>query len=131
MVFADTPARSSLAAISDSIAHFKWQPGVTPLSSPHVVLAFAAGYPVTAIFLSWILSKTRSSPFPLGYIPAAHNAVLCAGSLIMFLGTIHAVLLDTGSLYQVLTRPRPSEYTNDGCPMPKLVLQLLVLNSSL
>ena len=83
------------------INNFKWEPGVTPLSDPVVVVSIAAAYPVVMLFLGWLLPKLKLTPVPLGHLSTLHNIILCLGSLAMFLGAVHAIFLDAYSVYNV------------------------------
>lgn len=64
-------------------SQFKWQQGVTPLSSFHAVVACCCVYLVTILGLKALISWPISLPKA---VPAIHNFILCFGSLLMFLG---------------------------------------------
>lgn len=76
------------------IESFSWKRGKTPASSPVVLSVIVAAYPLTVLFVQWLL-KARKAPVPIGSIPAVHNLVLCLGSLVMFLGTLQAAYVDS------------------------------------
>ena len=73
---------------------FAWVRDQTPASSYTFVAASVVGYPTAILALQFLL-RGRKTPVPLGYFPALHNLVLCVGSLIMFLGAIQALLLES------------------------------------
>ena len=66
------------------ISEFEWQPGITPLSSPLTAAACVLAYLMTVALLRSTVQKPTQLPT---WIPAAHNLVLCIGSLVMFIGT--------------------------------------------
>lgn len=75
---------SRLRASADS---FVWQAGVTPLSSPWLLVAVPAAY-VCGVFA--LRRALAGRALPLGPLPALHNAVLMLWSAAMFCGTAHA-----------------------------------------
>lgn len=65
---------------------FLWERGVTPASSPSLVAGLVAGYLLLVAVGRWAIKRPLSLPKA---VPAAHNFVLCVGSLVMFIGTAH------------------------------------------
>lgn len=76
------------------VKNFAWVRDRTPASSYTFVAASVVGYPMAVLALQFLL-RGRKKPVPLGYFPALHNLVLCLGSLIMFVGAIQALLLES------------------------------------
>ena len=71
------------------ISDFRWQPGVTPLSSPMAVAVGVVGYCLTVALLPRLLRRPVSVP---AAISGLHNLILCFGSLAMFIGAIYESL---------------------------------------
>lgn len=88
--------------LSRLLAHadaFRWQPGVTPLSSIFVVLAAPPLYVGGVFALRAGLSALRGPrPLPLGPLPAVHNAVLLLWSATMFAGCAQAAAAHTAAV---------------------------------
>ena len=76
------------------VKNFAWVRDRTPASSYTFVAASVVGYPMAVLALQFLL-RGRKKPVPLGYFPALHNLVLCVGSLIMFVGAVQALLLES------------------------------------
>jgi hypothetical protein len=68
---------------------FKWERGGTPLSSRSALAAGVVAYLLSIGFLKSIVRNPIHVPT---WIAAAHNLVLCVGSLIMFIGTAYESL---------------------------------------
>ncbi|BDA40990.1 Putative elongation of fatty acids protein DDB_G0272012 [Coccomyxa sp. Obi] len=68
------------------IGGFKWEPGVTPLSTPGSLAIGVAVYLVTVFGLKLVIRNPVTLPT---WIAATHNLILCIGSLIMFIGTAY------------------------------------------
>ena len=77
-----------MAPLADATANFRWQRDSTPLSKPETVATLIACYLVAVLALRLLVN--RPIPLPVG-IAALHNAILCFGSLTMFLGTAYEV----------------------------------------
>ena len=84
-----------MVSLADSTASFRWQCNSTPLSKPETVATLIVCYLVAVLLLRLLVKKPV--PVPVG-IAALHNAILCFGSLAMFLGTAYeARKVSTGS----------------------------------
>eukprot|EP01119_Soliformovum_irregulare_P013080 TRINITY_DN3453_c0_g1_i1.p1 TRINITY_DN3453_c0_g1~~TRINITY_DN3453_c0_g1_i1.p1 ORF type:complete len:253 (-),score=-0.46 TRINITY_DN3453_c0_g1_i1:211-969(-) len=70
---------------------FRWNRDTTPLASPIVIVASWIFY-FGSILLLRRLMATRESGFSLVLPAVAHNAFLCIGSLIMFLGIVYEMI---------------------------------------
>ena len=75
-----------MIALADATASFRWQRNSTPLSRPETVAALTVCYLIAVLLLRLLVKKPV--PMPVG-IAALHNAILCFGSLAMFLGTAY------------------------------------------
>lgn len=63
---------------------FAWQPRKTPLSTPASVITLVVAYLALVAMGRQVFSKPARVPAALS---AAHNLILCVGSLVMLLGT--------------------------------------------
>ena len=75
-----------MISLAEATANFRWQRNSTPLSKPETVATLIVCYPIAVLLLRLLVKKPV--PVPVG-IAALHNAILCFGSLAMFLGTAH------------------------------------------
>lgn len=76
----------TMISLADATANFRWQRNSTPLSKPETVATLIAFYLIAVLLLRFLVKKPV--PVPVG-IAALHNAILCFGSLAMFLGTAY------------------------------------------
>lgn len=72
--------------IPGDFEQFKWQRGLTPLSSPQSLLICIVLYHLTITVLKLLI---RSPVTVASWIVATHNLLLCLGSLLMFIGTAY------------------------------------------
>lgn len=71
------------------VRDFKWEPGVTPLSTHGSLAVCVAVYLVSVTALKLVIRHPVKVPT---WIAAVHNLILCIGSLIMFIGTAYESL---------------------------------------
>jgi len=78
--------------------HFEWKVGITPFSNWQL-LPITWGIYFTTIFLLWIFMRNRK-PYSLKLAVCIHNAILCIGSLVMFVGVMYEIyeLLQKGGM---------------------------------
>ncbi|CAI5465945.1 unnamed protein product [Closterium sp. Yama58-4] len=91
----DTPFYYVWPATEPLVQNFEWKVDETPVSNLALMLCTCIGYVTFILGLKWFRTKNKMAPVNLGYLPAIHNLILCLWSLAMFLGTIHAMLLDS------------------------------------
>ena len=84
-----------MISLAEAMADFRWQRNSTPLSKPETVATLVVCYLIAVLLLRLLVKKPV--PVPVG-IAALHNAILCFGSLAMFLGTAYETRkVSTGS----------------------------------
>ncbi|CAI5959516.1 unnamed protein product [Closterium sp. NIES-64] len=91
----DTPFYYVWPATEPLVQTFEWKVDETPVSNLPLMLCTCIGYVAFILGLKWYRTKNKMAPVNLGFLPAIHNLILCLWSLAMFLGTIHAMLLDS------------------------------------
>ncbi|CAI7889952.1 unnamed protein product [Closterium sp. NIES-53] len=91
----DTPFYYVWPATEPLVQNFEWKVDETPVSNLVLMLCTCIGYVTFILGLKWYRTKNKMAPVNLGFLPAIHNLILCLWSLAMFLGTIHAMLLDS------------------------------------
>ena len=74
----------SVDRLLGSLQDFHWDTESTPLALPRDVALSCLGYLLSVGSLRSIISRPLLIP---RIVPAIHNAILCLGSLAMFLGT--------------------------------------------
>ncbi len=77
---------TALHSFAQSITQFQWRRGITPLSSPVTLAALVLLYLAGVLALHLTVKRPVSVPLP---VAALHNAILCFGSLAMFVGTAY------------------------------------------
>ena len=86
---------------STAYRDFRWQPGVTPLSTPASVITLITAYLVLIAMGRQVFSRPAGVP---AMISATHNLILCLGSLAMLLGTAWECLqVSRGPQYSILS----------------------------
>ncbi|GJP40529.1 hypothetical protein CLOM_g201 [Closterium sp. NIES-68] len=91
----ETPLYYVWPATEPLVQNFEWKVDETPVSNLVLMLCTCMGYVAFILGLKWYRTKHKMAPVNLGLLPAIHNLILCLWSLAMFLGIIHAMLLDS------------------------------------
>ena len=77
---------TAVHTFAHSITQFQWRLGITPLSSPVTLAALVLLYLAGVLALRLTVKRPVSVPVS---VAALHNAILCFGSLAMFVGTAY------------------------------------------